>query len=362
MICLILTSCATGLTPEQLAAQAETRRQAQIAQEEAAKKQAAEEAAAKAAAKAVLEAKIAKVHADEQAGDAAAQAGNQQAALTSYMTAFNEAPQPDIKDEVVDKIARFAGTLSALPEVPEVAVRYSVRATAKFKEKDYDSAVSEMQQAVQLAPWWADGYYNLGLMQEGAKQYGDAMASLKLFLQAAPKSSEANAVQNKIYELEVAKEDADKTKKLEGDWVSETEGKYKVEIQGGKIEIIRKAFSDRKIVRPTGNELTVYEILEVQNVEENRFHGIKKGLAIEGTVSIGARNIKTVKKIYGLLGTREEVLDSFQFPPEEVPFSGVVAKEGNRIKLKYIGSTYEHKSGIGVSVTGKREEEVTISR
>lgn len=325
----ILTSCATGPTPEQLAAQAEEQRQAQIAQEEAAKKQAEEEAAAKAA----LDAQIAKVHADEKAGDDAAQAGDLQKALTNYMTAFDEAPQPDIKNDAQAKIARFAGTLSNLPEVPEEAVRHSVHANVHFKAGEYGEAVSEMQAAVQLAPWWADGYYNLGLMQEGAQQYGDAIASLKLFLLAAPKSPEAHPVQNKIYELEVAKEDVDKKNQLAGDWISESGKHYHVTIQGNKIGIKKQSINSTDN-NSDGVSTTIQE-------QEKDFTGVIRQSSINGTVSIPEvdvtihNNSQDSVTIYRL-----NLTISYIYPSEVVPFSGTIAEDGNSIELRWTETTY----------------------
>jgi hypothetical protein len=338
MICAILTSCATGPTPQQLAAQTEARRQAQIAQEEAAKKQAEAEAAAKAA----LEAKIAKVHADEKAGDDAAQAGDQQGALTNYVAAFQEAPRPsELEQQTREKIARFAATLSVPPDPPEESVRYSVGANVKFKAQEYNSAVSEMQEAVKLAPWWADGYYNLGLMQEGAEKYSDAIDSLKLYLLAAPKSPEAKAVQAKIYELQAEKEEADKTKQLEGDWVV-TEGgsHYRITIDGNKIMIKQQGGSMQ------GNPGWV-------GISEGIIlHGLKRGYALDGTVSNP-----------GVKWSHTSPAANYETPSEIVPFSGTIAQDGSSIELRFVTSNYTWRSETGVvSLDGKEDSTLKLTR
>ncbi len=147
----------------------------------------------------------------EQAGDELAQAGKTQEAFARYMAAVPGAPAgSELEQRLREKVIRHVQSLGSPPPIPEEATRHAVRGKA-FLEKAQDAgglalAVSEYRQALELAPWWATGYFNLGLIQEKAADYSGAIQSLKLYLLAAPHSADAKAVQEKIYKLEVSQE------------------------------------------------------------------------------------------------------------------------------------------------------------
>jgi formylglycine-generating enzyme required for sulfatase activity len=67
---------------------------------------------------------------------------------------------------------------------------------------DYEAAIKEFQQAIDLAPEWADAYFNMGKIQEQAEKFGDAIASLKQYLRLAPNATDAEAVKSLINKLE----------------------------------------------------------------------------------------------------------------------------------------------------------------
>jgi len=73
---------------------------------------------------------------------------------------------------------------------------------------DINAAISEFQQALIAAPWLADGYYDLGTLQEKAKYYAGAIWSLKLYLLCSPKAEDAETVRQKVFELEYLQERA----------------------------------------------------------------------------------------------------------------------------------------------------------
>ena len=74
----------------------------------------------------------------------------------------------------------------------------------------YEAAAEEIEQAVLAAPWLADGYYDLGVIQEKAGKFSQATQNFKLYLLAAPQSRNATPVQVKIYELERMKKEKEK--------------------------------------------------------------------------------------------------------------------------------------------------------
>ncbi len=77
--------------------------------------------------------------------------------------------------------------------------------TAKSPD-DYAPAIKEFEQAASLAPDWPDVYYNLGIVQEKAEKYSDAIISLQQYLRLAPNASDAETVKALINKLEYKKE------------------------------------------------------------------------------------------------------------------------------------------------------------
>ncbi len=113
-----------------------------------------------------------------------------------------------------EKIIKIAQEMKPAPEVPKAAARSMARGTAAVKDArnvaDFKDAVSEFEKAALAAPWFANAYYNLGISQDKAGMYAEAIGSLKLYLLAAPGASDAKSVENFIYEIEYRQEKAAK--------------------------------------------------------------------------------------------------------------------------------------------------------
>lgn len=111
---------------------------------------------------------------------------------------------------------------------------------------DYESAIKEFGQAATLAPDWPDAYYNLGLVQEKAENYSDAVTSLRQYLRLAPNAQDAAEVKSIIaraeYKNEKLLKEKDKFQSVIGYWgLKETENEafYKSIVltqNGDKIE------------------------------------------------------------------------------------------------------------------------------
>ncbi|MBS3908001.1 MAG: tetratricopeptide repeat protein [Syntrophaceae bacterium] len=84
---------------------------------------------------------------------------------------------------------------------------------------DYEKAIQEFERAAQLAPQWPDVYYNLGLVQEKAEKYNDAVENLKQYLRLAPDAGDAEAVKSHINKLEYIKEQSEKQDAIIGSFV-----------------------------------------------------------------------------------------------------------------------------------------------
>jgi hypothetical protein len=129
-------------------------------------------------------------------------------ALQQYINDLQKNPGDNVLRE---KIIKLAQSTKPAPEVPEEAERNMARGTA-FAQKATDSAgykkaIAEFEAAANTAPWLALAYYNLGVVQEKAGFYVEAIQSLKFYLTAAPEAKNARDVKNKIYALEVDAED-----------------------------------------------------------------------------------------------------------------------------------------------------------
>jgi tetratricopeptide (TPR) repeat protein len=75
---------------------------------------------------------------------------------------------------------------------------------------DFKDAVAEFEKATLSAPWMANAYYNLGVAQDKAGMYSNAVRSLKLYLVAAPNAPDTKNVEKLIDEIEYRQEKAAK--------------------------------------------------------------------------------------------------------------------------------------------------------
>ena len=105
-----------------------------------------------------------------------------------------------------ENIIRLALKLKPAPAVPEEARRHFVKAVTLQKEakspEDYDLPIQEYRQALLLAPWWSDAYFDLASALELKQQYAEAIQNLKLSILASPEGPDARTAQDKVYALE----------------------------------------------------------------------------------------------------------------------------------------------------------------
>lgn len=145
-------------------------------------------------------------------GAAAEQTGNLQAAFNTYVSALANLPANVTGDQVDllrDHLLRLIPKLNPVPAVPEDAKRhlaFALAAIADWKSSGdvnkLTEADDELNRVARLAPWRPEVYYNLGIVLEAQNQYAAAARNLKLYLLAAPNASDADTVQQQIYQLE----------------------------------------------------------------------------------------------------------------------------------------------------------------
>lgn len=284
-------------------------------------------------------ARLAKIRVTESAGDGAAKAGDVNTALARYQEVMNlSGDNLDEDQRLREKIIRLVVSSKIKPPIPEEARRYAVRSQALVKTKrsaGYAQAVAELTNAIRLAPWWADGYYNLGLMQQGAEDFAGAIRSLKLCLLADANAANAAAIRNKIYELEVLQEESGRIQAMAGKWKNPKSGiVYDVTIDGKNF----------KAVSNTGSII----------------RGVMEGNTITGTITVPAW--KSWTNCYCMT------------PEYTVPLSsGKISPDRRSMTFTYIANSYNssywsegggHFQGECRSVTlaGTAPDEITMTR
>lgn len=148
---------------------------------------------------------------EETAGDVAAKAGDMRGAISHYSAAVQHLPDnppKEIEARLREKVIETVLQLSPPPAVPQEAIEHAAYAQAALEEagKDasvshLDDAVKECQQALRLAPWWAQAYFNLGAVLQRANRPAEAVQALQFYLLADPHATNAQDVQMEIYKL-----------------------------------------------------------------------------------------------------------------------------------------------------------------
>jgi tetratricopeptide (TPR) repeat protein len=109
-----------------------------------------------------------------------------------------------------EKIIKLSLSIKPGLTIPEDARRHYLKGLALQKAaqtpREAEAAVAEFRQALLVAPWWPEAYFNLAEALERAGRYQEAIDTLKLYLVARP--GEARKVQDRIYMMEGEQEHA----------------------------------------------------------------------------------------------------------------------------------------------------------
>lgn len=138
---------------------------------------------------------------------AQAQAGTSQETLQQYVADLQKNPGDQALRE---KIIKLAQEMKPRPTTLAEAENFSDRAEYAAKnaksEADFADAAKEYEKALLVAPWVAEYYFNLGIVQEKANLLQKAANSLKLYLSAEPNAKDSRDVRKRIAGLEYASE------------------------------------------------------------------------------------------------------------------------------------------------------------
>jgi tetratricopeptide (TPR) repeat protein len=106
-----------------------------------------------------------------------------------------------------ERIIKLAVEIKPALAIPPEAKRPFVMAGTYHKEAkkpaDLVLAIDAYQEALKVAPWWGDAYYNLSFSLESAGRLDEAKAALNLYLLTKPNDSEE--AQNRLYVLDAKK-------------------------------------------------------------------------------------------------------------------------------------------------------------
>jgi tetratricopeptide (TPR) repeat protein len=294
------TGC--GPTKEEIRADEEARMRAE------ARERAAEEARRQA--RLAEEARLERARAAEAGGDEAARQGQLEKALELYQEGLTNVARYSEQDRRVRQaVIKVVRAMPAPPAVPESALRSMREGETMLKRggaESYEAASKEMEQALLAAPWWADGYSILGLVQEKEGKYSEALQNLRLYLLAAPQTHSARSIQAKIDEIEAMKEEQEKTQLTQASWRSVPDDvEYRIALEDGKLRAEAETREKRK----------KYSI----QVE-------KKGRALEGFIDIPS---------YSDPDTACDI------PGEKNPVSGTISEDGRSILFRFVQSKYK---------------------
>ena len=105
-------------------------------------------------------------------------------------------------DPFQDVVAKYLAA-KPKPVLSEEAYKYKVQAEFMVQEKQPGRAIELYGKALDIAPWWPEGHFQLGQLLGEAKKYRDATLEMKRYLQLAPDGADARAAQDKIYQWEL---------------------------------------------------------------------------------------------------------------------------------------------------------------
>lgn len=88
------------------------------------------------------------------------------------------------------------------PSLPEEARKFKVQAESAFNRKDFDDAADRYLDALKIAPWWPEGYFNRALILGETGRYRKAVEEMRKYLVIVPDAPDAREAQDKIYEWE----------------------------------------------------------------------------------------------------------------------------------------------------------------
>jgi len=156
----------------------------------------------------------------------------EQERFLTLLAAVNDDPyKPALREELI----RFAAGMKVKPKIPTEAKKFYIKAMAvhidAVNDADFDKAARVYLEAIRVAPWWPQAYYNRASALESAKRFEEAAEDRRFF-----RASRAPAEKEKA-ELPPGKKHG--TADYRGNWGSGLDcWRYEFEIRGDDLTIM----------------------------------------------------------------------------------------------------------------------------
>jgi tetratricopeptide (TPR) repeat protein len=99
---------------------------------------------------------------------------------------------------------QFYRSASPKPTPPESVHRLQIQAEAAVDDKSFAEAAGLYSQALAIAPWWPDGYFNRAVISAELKDYAGAISDMNRYLELMPDARDARQARDNIYKWERA--------------------------------------------------------------------------------------------------------------------------------------------------------------
>jgi len=191
---------------------------------------------------------------------------SQQGQLKQLITELQNTPEDNALRE---KIIALVQKMRPRPALPQEARRPFMKGTTFMKDatsaSDYELAITSYKEALLIAPWWPEAYYNLALTQESAGKFDEAIQSLKFYLLTKPK--DAQHAEDRMYALEAKKEKAAKEEARAAQATRDEEARaaQAARDKEKQAEAIRSLEGARFIFHRSSNMYKVDYIVEVRD-------------------------------------------------------------------------------------------------
>ena len=300
---------------------------------------------------------------EEVLGRQSEEAGKLREALGHYVTALKSTPEgSDAEHRLRERIIKLVQKIQPPPAVPEEAMRHIGRGQAAVemakRPEDYDRAIGEFKKAVSFAPWLSDGYYNLGVMQEKAGKFNEAINSFRLYLLAAPSSPDAQKVQTRIYALEYKAEQQREERRVKENKLRKEQ--QEKELIDGRLQSLNGEWWEDWGVHYNQQIWMKYRLRITGNNFELKHEGTQEGSKfwpIKSPRSFFRGTIKDLR-IEGTHTDRVEGCWEVTFP-----LSGTVSPDLSRMTLRYKSKLGGHDpQGRCLDPGGDKEWTLTLKR
>lgn len=236
---------------------------------------------------------VARAQGEESSAVAAEQAGRKQEALGLFVAALQKTTHGGADDKRLrERIVSLVRGMSSPPLLPEQFDRYMARGRAAVKHantpNDFADAAAEFEKAARLGPWVANVYFNLGIVNEKAGKYDDALRNFELYLLAAPGASDVRDVKASMYDIEFRR---DKQRKEELDRIAKAIDPSRIAGEWCYLHSSGRPLCDgvsHHVIKVSGSnfEISKYEFLGTNEVSARPrvvYRGTVKGDDITGS-------------------------------------------------------------------------------